>query len=374
MKALGAATPEQARDRKGRGSALPKVADGAVVAGNIANVAPAHRRLPEKAGSPPGLARLAEGVDELVHTSVARLTAGLSPTALFGAYSDWVTHQAFSPGRQMLLAGQAAQSAAALSAYAWRSLLGQADGKCIEPRPADRRFVDASWNTWPFNLIHQAFLLQEQWWQNATTGVEGVTRQHEDVVSFVARQILDTVAPSNFIPTNPEVLDKTIATGGTNLVAGYANLIEDRQRALSGRRPVGAERFQVGENIAATRGKVVYRNRLIELIQYESTTATVCPEPLLIVPAWIMKYYILDLSPRELARPLPRRARLHGVHHFLEEPGPRRPRSRPRRLSRAWHRGGARGNRSDRPRPARSRARLLPWRHDADHCRRGDGP
>ena len=117
------------------------------------------------------------------------------------------------------------------------------------------------------------------------------------MVEFTARQILDTVAPSNFMLTNPEILARTFASGGKNLIAGFANLLDDSQRALAGGKPAGAEAFQVGKNVAVTPGKVVYRNRLIELIQYEPATAKVRPEPILIVPAWIMKYYILDLSP-----------------------------------------------------------------------------
>ncbi|MCP4382481.1 MAG: alpha/beta fold hydrolase [Hyphomicrobiales bacterium] len=236
---------------------------------------------------------LAASVDEIAHITIARLTGGLSPVALMGAYFDWLSHLSFSPGRQMQLAMQAARDFAVLSSAA---IGGQLEQRAV-PGPQDRRFLDEAWNTWPFNALHQGFRLQEQWWQQATRDVEGVTRQHEDVVSFVARQILDTTAPSNFVLTNPEVLQRTIGTGGKNLVTGHANLFEDWQRALSDQRPVGAEEFRVGKDVAVTSGKVVFRNRLIELIQYESTTATVRPEPLLIVPAWIMKYYILDLSP-----------------------------------------------------------------------------
>ena len=116
-------------------------------------------------------------------------------------------------------------------------------------------------------------------------------------MAFASRQLLDMVAPSNFPLTNPTILLRTISTGGLNLAKGWQNFIEDADRVISGKRPVGAESFVVGRDVAKTPGKVVYRNRLIELIQYAPATATVRPEPILIVPAWIMKYYILDLSP-----------------------------------------------------------------------------
>ena len=109
--------------------------------------------------------------------------------------------------------------------------------------------------------------------------------------------MLDVFSPSNFILTNPEVLERTQAEAGQNLVRGFWNFIEDWERQANGRPPVGTETFKVGEHLAATPGKVMFRNRLIELIQYEPTTSEVRPEPILIVPAWIMKYYILDLGP-----------------------------------------------------------------------------
>jgi polyhydroxyalkanoate synthase len=117
------------------------------------------------------------------------------------------------------------------------------------------------------------------------------------VLEFVFRQMLDVFAPSNFVLTNPEILKKTQAEAGQNLVRGFWNLVEDWERAANGRPPVGSEKFTVGKDLAITPGKVVFRNRLMELIQYEPTTESVHPEPILIVPAWIMKYYILDLSP-----------------------------------------------------------------------------
>ena len=242
---------------------------------------------------------LADIVDRSTHASVARYTAGLSPAALAEAYLDWATHLAFAPGKRLQLADKAARKAMRFNSYALRCLLkgGTMHTPCIEPLPQDQRFADPAWQQWPYSFIHQAFLLQQQWWYNATTGIRGVTKQHEDVVAFTTRQLLDMVSPTNFLATNPEVARVTASKGGMNLVQGLQNLIEDWDRAIAGRKPLGTEAYKVGVNVAVTPGKVVYRNRLIELIQYEATTPTVHPEPVLIVPAWIMKYYILDLSP-----------------------------------------------------------------------------
>ena len=168
---------------------------------------------------------------------------------------------------------------------------------CILPLEQDSRFRTEAWQKPPFNVIHQAFLLNQQWWHNVTTGIRGVTPEHERVATFAARQWLDMFSPSNFLMTNPELLEQTQAEGGMNLIRGAQNFIQDMQRQVAGKHPGKTEGFEVGETLATAPGKVVYRNRLIELIQYEPTTDKVHPEPVLIVPAWIMKYYILDLSP-----------------------------------------------------------------------------
>jgi polyhydroxyalkanoate synthase len=238
-----------------------------------------------------------EAIDRVAHAALARLTSGLSPMALAGAVLDWAAHLASSPGKQLQLVHKGARKAARLNEYLGRTMLGRDSGCCIEPLPQDRRFAEEAWQKWPYNVISQAFLLNQQWWHNATTGVDGVTKQHERVVEFASRQVLDTLSPSNFLLTNPVALTRTLETGGTNLVQGFRNWMEDYSRTLLGTGPVGTEHFQVGRNVAATPGKVIFRNRLIELIQYAPTTDKVRPEPVLIVPAWIMKYYILDLSP-----------------------------------------------------------------------------
>ena len=241
----------------------------------------------------------AEIVDRSVHAATARYTAGLSPMAVIGAYMDWAAHVAFAPGKQMRLGEKAFKKAMRFANYASRRAL-QREGvePCIVPLPQDRRFLAPQWQEPPYDLMYQSFLLVQQWWFNAMTGVRGMTKRDEKIVDFTTRQFLDVLSPSNFLATNPEVLDRTRAEAGMNLVRGVQNFIEDWDRTISGRPPVGAEQFEVGRNVAVTPGKVVYRNRLIELIQYAPTTANVRPEPVLIVPAWIMKYYILDLSTR----------------------------------------------------------------------------
>ncbi|MEJ2623699.1 MAG: alpha/beta fold hydrolase [Pseudolabrys sp.] len=240
----------------------------------------------------------ADIVDRSLHAAVARLTMGLSPAALTHAYLDWATHLAGAPGKRMQLVDKAVRKTTRLGQYATQCAIeGRTAEPCIDPLPQDRRFDAPEWQQWPYNIMYQSFLLNQQWWHNATTGIRGVSKQHERMTEFVSRQILDMVSPSNFIATNPELMRRTIEKGGTNLVAGFKNMLEDWERRVSGKKPAGTENFKVGKDVAVTPGKVVYRNRLIELIQYAPTTDTVRPEPVLIVPAWIMKYYILDLSP-----------------------------------------------------------------------------
>ena len=245
---------------------------------------------------PASLEAQPDTLDRIAHARLARLSAGISPASLGAAYLDWAVQLALAPGKQGELWIKAWRKAHRLGLWAYNATHPHCE-LCIEPLVQDRRFSDPAWRDWPFNLIYQAFLLNQQWWYNATTGIRGVTRHHEEVVTFAARQWLDMFSPSNFLATNPVLLRETLRQGGANLFNGWRNLLEDVERQLAGRKPAGAERFRVGESVAVTPGKVVFRNHLIELIQYAPATDTVHAEPVLIVPAWIMKYYILDLSP-----------------------------------------------------------------------------
>lgn len=243
-------------------------------------------------------AGLADMLDRSLHAGIGKFTADLSPAALALAYFDWAAHIAAAPGKRFGLADKAVRKSMRWLDYVRRcGLEGGAAAPCIEPLPQDRRFSGEPWQHWPFNALYQAFLLNQQWWHAATTEVRGVSHHHENVVAFATRQLLDMYSPANFFWTNPEVLARTVQQGGANLISGWRNATDDWQRAVQGGKPAGTENFVVGGNVAATPGRVVCRNRLIELIRYAPATDKVRPEPVLIVPAWIMKYYILDLSP-----------------------------------------------------------------------------
>lgn len=238
-------------------------------------------------------------VDRIWSARRGRFTGGMSPAALALSFIDWSIHLANAPGKQMELAVKAGEAASRFATFALAAAVNRDSGSPVEAAPGDNRFDAEEWGKPPFNLWAQGFLLGQQWWREVTTSVPGVTPHHEDMVSFTVRQILDTVSPSNNPMTNPEVIGRTATTAGMNFVQGFNNWLEDVTRLADGRLPVGAEEFVVGHDVAVTPGKVVFRNDLIEVIQYAPTTETVRAEPVLIVPAWIMKYYILDLSPHD---------------------------------------------------------------------------
>ena len=239
-----------------------------------------------------------ETIDRMVNANLARGTSGISPAVLAMAYLDWLMHLGLAPGKQALLNEKAVRKMVRLMLYAFKSSQNPNTPPCIEPLPQDHRFDDEGWRQWPYNLIYQSFLLTQQWWYNATTRNRGVNKQNEAIVSFVTRQILDMFSPSNSPLTNPEILRATAEEGGQNLVRGWNNFMADMEKAIAGK-PLSSveEQFVVGRDVAATPGKVIFRNHLIEIIQYQPATPQVYAEPILIVPAWIMKYYILDLSP-----------------------------------------------------------------------------
>jgi polyhydroxyalkanoate synthase len=179
--------------------------------------------------------------------------------------------------------------------------LGGPSEPMVEAAQGDRRFKDAAWtdNTL-FDYIKQSYLLTARWLQTIVKNVEGLDDKTARKVDFYTRQFVDAIAPSNFVLTNPEVLKATLDSGGENLVNGLSNLLDDLERG-KGRLAIkmtDMDAFRIGENIAVTPGKVVFQTDLMQLIQYDPTTETVKRRPLLIIPPWINKFYILDLRPK----------------------------------------------------------------------------
>jgi poly[(R)-3-hydroxyalkanoate] polymerase subunit PhaC len=210
------------------------------------------------------------------------------------AWFDWYSHLVRAPGREMELAWLASIFTGRLLALAAGRYAGALP---FAPAPNDRRFADPAWQKAPYIFWQQAFLAQEEWWRNATRQVRGQRPRTAARVGFMARQLLDGVSPSNIPWLNPVIIEQTLKQSGANLVRGANNLFEDVYRFLAQDGPEAQPGFRVGEDIAATPGEVIFRNDLIELIQYKPSTPDVFAEPVLIVPAWIMKYYVLDLLP-----------------------------------------------------------------------------
>ena len=187
----------------------------------------------------------------------------------------------------------------------WQTATSRALGGDVEPaaRPArdDRRFRDPAWqDNLVFDYIKQSYLLSARWLLSTVHGVEGLDRLDARKVDFYTRQFVDAMSPSNFLMTNPEVLRTTVESGGQNLVNGLGNLLSDLERG-KGRLAISMtdrDAFEVGGNIATSPGSVVWQNELMQLVQYSPSTPTVRKRPLLIVPPWINKFYILDLRER----------------------------------------------------------------------------
>lgn len=235
-------------------------------------------------------------LDRATRAAMARATSGLSLHAATAAWMDWALHLSRAPGRQMELAELARDTWVRLFLQGGQTEADDA-APAFTPGPDDHRFAHESWSRAPFSWWQQAYLATAQFWDEAGQPIRGMRPRSGDRVRFMVRQVLDGMSPSNLPWMNPEVLDRSRETQGANLLKGAVTLAADMAGTVADRAESEASRFKVGKSIARTEGQVVFRNRLMELIQYAPATAQVRPEPILIVPAWIMKYYVLDLSP-----------------------------------------------------------------------------
>ena len=225
---------------------------------------------------------------------LAAVTGGLAPEPIIRAWWDWYLNLSRSPDTQVELAKSAWDKALDTWQFSFKALQTAPETAVT----GDRRFADEAWNQWPFSVYARAYKNWESWWQQALSGTNASEEKNAQLVKFVGGQLLEAASPSHYLATNPELLELSRAETGRNLIRGYRHWVEDVRRVLQKQPPAGAEAFRVGQDVALTPGKVVLRNDLIELIQYSPQTPTVHAEPILITPAWIMKYYILDLSPK----------------------------------------------------------------------------
>jgi len=241
-----------------------------------------------------------QAFDRGLHALYGKVGGGLSPITLSLAWQDWAMHLLTQPAKSLRLAAQA-QSAVLdwMGSCATAGLKAGPDASThIVDKQAlrDPRFAAPEWQDWPWAGWVQAHHQTEHWW-DAATHLQGMNNHHAEVVRAFARQWLDMISPSNY-PANPEVLKATSEQNGANLLRGAQNALDDwREEHGLPRLTPREHSFHPGQEVAITPGKVVFRNRLVELIQYEPATKEVQAEPIFIVPSWIMKYYILDLSP-----------------------------------------------------------------------------
>jgi polyhydroxyalkanoate synthase len=220
------------------------------------------------------------------------------PLNIAGAFLEMTTRLMTDPAKLMQSQLSLWQAQMDLWQSAARRLMGDASARAAEPAPDDRRFKDAAWEeNQLFDFIKQSYLLTARWLQETVREVDGLDEKTAKKVDFYTRQFVDAMAPTNFLLTNPEVLRTTVASGGENLVKGLQNLLEDLERGKGKLhiKMTDLEAFRVGENIAVTPGQVVFQNDLIQLLQYAPSTDKVFKRPLLIMPPWINKFYILDL-------------------------------------------------------------------------------
>lgn len=224
----------------------------------------------------------------------------LDPLNMRQAYLDFMRSLMANPARLWELQLEYWQQWFNLVHESTRHLLGEPHKDLYAPENGDRRFREKLWQDSPvFDFIKQSYLLTSRWMHKVVHSTEGLDRATQEKLDFYTRQFADALSPSNFVLTNPEVLKETIDTHGENLVRGLQNLLEDIERG-NGELKISTtdyKAFAPGHNLALTPGKVIYENDLMQLIQYTPTTEKVFRRPLLIIPPWINKYYILDMRP-----------------------------------------------------------------------------
>jgi len=251
------------------------------------------------------LAKIAEQSQMIVQEFATRNTGGTNfgtgdPLHLSGVFAEWFARMMADPQKLLELQMGWWQDTLNLWQHTTQKFLGENGGPGIEPDIRDKRFKDKAWQeSIVFDFIKQSYLLTTRWVQRSIHNIDGMDPQTTRKIDFYTRQFVDAMAPSNFLLTNPQVLKTTLETGGANLVRGLKNMLEDLGQSKGSLRVsmTDTEAFEVGRNLAITKGKVIFQNDLMQLIQYEPLTKDVRKTPLLVIPPWINKFYVLDLQP-----------------------------------------------------------------------------
>ena len=254
------------------------------------------------------MGRIAERSQRIVQEFLERQAAGedgeyhvMDPGVVGRAFGELYTQMMKDPGRVVDAQMRFWQQYAQLWGNATRRMMGEEAQPVIAPAPEDRRFKDEDWQENPvFDFIKQSYLLASRYVDECVNSAGGLDEEARKKVAFYSRQFVDAMAPTNFASTNPAVVRQTVESGGENLLKGLSNMLEDLERGKGKLRikMTDLEKFELGENVAVTPGKVIYQNDLMQLLQYSPTTEKVYRRPLLIIPPWINKFYILDLRPR----------------------------------------------------------------------------
>jgi polyhydroxyalkanoate synthase len=250
------------------------------------------------------MAKIAERSQVLVNNFMANQSDSFGmadPMNVGSAFIELTQQMMSNPAQMMQAQVQLWQNYMNLWQTTAQKMMGSDVAPLAAPESDDRRFRDSEWDeSIVFDYIKQSYLLSSRWLTSTVQDVEGLDDKTAKKVDFYTRQFVDAIAPTNFLMTNPEVIRATVESKGENLVSGLDNLLSDLERG-GGQlriRQVDDSAFTLGENVAVTPGKVVYQNDLMQLIQYEPTTKKVDRRPVLIMPPWINKYYILDLQPK----------------------------------------------------------------------------
>ena len=237
--------------------------------------------------------------DFLERQSQTETVGNLDPFNVANAFLEMTTRLMTNPAKLVEAQMSLWQDYANLWHNTTRRMMGEETQPLIEPDRADKRFRNDLWQKNElFDFIKQSYLLTARWIRATVHDVEGMSKKDAAKIDFYTRQFLDALSPSNLLFTNPDVLRTTAETGGENLLRGLENLLSDLERGQGHLRisMTDEKAFEVGRNLAATPGHVIYENDMMQLIQYTPSTRMVATVPLLIVPPWINKYYVLDLQ------------------------------------------------------------------------------